>query len=267
MNKFLLFISTSVIVWLLASCTLVPKPTPTFIPTSTPDRTGQTSSVRVVLEADLPADRTISPAEMEALKAGLIHRLEGMGMDMADARVAFQGKRQVVVDLLAVEYPGAVVAALVFTGQPELVDLSALSPAQAKSFVGTEIATDFAPERNPDDDGTIYHTVLSGSSIVSATLPQGVTGQIPITFHLTEDGKVALASYITTHTGQVLAIMTNKVVMSTLVVRADMMDGQMFTVDQLYYLDAQSLAAAINSGALPFQVRVVSADPFSLVGK
>jgi preprotein translocase subunit SecD len=108
-----------------------------------------------------------------------------------------------------------------------------------------------------DAPATVYHTVMTGAGLNTATVSRSQTGEYEITFSLKSDATQTFGDYTSTHTGQYLAIVLDKRVVSVPVIKVPITDGQgvisgSFTADS-----ANTLAVQLRSGALPIPIKVV----------
>lgn len=228
--------------------------------------------LQTLLEADVPADRTVTNEELSNARSILENRANGLGVSEVVMQIA--GDRRIVAEFPGIQNPEEVVASLKQTALLEFVDMGS-SPVAA----GTVIQTDFAQSPNtasstavpststpeasataaPTDAApapTIYHTVMTGASLDSASV-QSSSGQYVVAFSLKPDAKDLFGQFTTANQGKYLAIVLDKRVVSAPVINTPITDGQGqiqggFTLDT-----ANTLAIQLRSGSLPIPIKVV----------
>ena len=233
--------------------------------------------LQTLLEADVPAERTVSNEELTNARSILENRANGLGVSEVQMQIA--GDRRIVAEFPGIQNPEEVVASLKQTALLEFVDMGSNPVAE-----GTIIQTDFAqgdaasptpasptaaptaaatPEASatgtPTDTAapaTIYHTVMTGASLDTAAV-QSNSGQYVVAFTLKPDATDVFGQYTTANQGKYLAIVLDKRVVSTPVINTPITDGQGqiqggFTLDS-----ANTLAIQLRSGSLPIPIKVV----------
>jgi preprotein translocase subunit SecD len=261
---------------------------------------GPKKTIQIVLEADLPNDIQISSNDMFITREIIKERFAGLGIH--NAKVVISGSRQITVDFSVSERtdPVTVAAAIAQTGLLELVDMGSEHPAQ-----GTVIQTDFgsagagptgivtltpanevppapastgtvtaiaatqaSPSANevPSAALTIYHTVMTGSSISSVNVEAGesvgTTGYV-IAFTLKSDAATAFADYTGSHVGQTLAIVLDKKVISAPTISSKIDKGSGYIEGNFTIDSANALAIIMRYGALPIPVKVIESKVVS----
>lgn len=239
--------------------------------------------LQALLEADLPADAAVSSEDMTNAKNILQNRANALGVSEIVMQTA--GDRRIVAEFPGITNPEEVVSALKQTALLEFVDMGN-SPVPE----GTIIQTDFAttgdtspaptatpetsatpaptdpnatpapPDTPPATDGStgiIYNTVMTGAGLDTASVVRGQTGGYEISFVLKSDAKQLFSDYTTSHTGQYLAIVLDKIVISAPVIRQPITDGQGVISGNFTQESAQTLAIQLRSGALPIPIKVV----------
>ena len=209
--------------------------------------------LQALLEADVPAEQTITAEELTNAKNILQNRANALGVSEITMQTA--GDRRIVAEFPGVTNPEEVVATLKQTALLEFVDMGT-----APAAIGTTIKTDFGVE-NPvattDTGETIYHTVMTGAGLQTASVQRGQTGAYEIAFILKSDSTNVFAEYTTSHRGQYLAIVLDKQVVSTPTINDPITDGQGVISGNFTQETAQTLAVQLRSGALPIPIKVV----------
>jgi len=220
--------------------------------------------VRVLLEADLPADTPIDSGAMNAARAIVENRVNGLGV--TEAVVQIQGDRRIIVELPDVKDPEKAVAAIKSTGLLEFIEVPKDKPVRAGQYVRTtegdpQPRADVPEEALPGKDAPVYKTVMTGKYLKSATVTfDSTTNEPQVAFELNKDGAKFFAEYTKEHVGDVLAIVLDKKVISAPVIQSPIPNGRgvitgNFTVDE-----ARALAVQLRYGALPIPLRVVATD-------
>ena len=232
--------------------------------------------LQTLLEADLPANSSVSSEELNITRQILESRANGLGVSEVVMQTA--GDRRIVAEFPGVSNPEEVVAALQQTGLLEFVDMGT-SPVEAGTVIKTDhgqIDTDGtaptptpeatattepaqptpAPEATPATE-TVYHTVMTGADLKDALVSADQTGQPAVSFTLSAEGATIFAEYTTTHTNQYLGIVLDKRVISAPIVRNPITDGQGIIEGSFTAQEANELAVQLRYGSLPVPVKVV----------
>ncbi len=209
--------------------------------------------LQALLEADVPADTAVSAEELTNAKNILQNRANALGVSEISMQTA--GDRRIVAEFPGVTNPEEVVAALKQTALLEFVDMGT-TPVPT----GTTIQTDFgieSPAATTETGETIYHTVMTGAGLQTASVARSQTGQYQIAFSLQADTSDIFGEYTTTHIGQVLAIVLDKQVISAPNIEGAITSGEGVITGSFTQEEAQTLAVQLRSGALPIPIKVV----------
>jgi len=217
--------------------------------------------LQALLEADVPAETTITAEELNNAKNILQNRANALGVSEITMQTA--GDRRIVAEFPGVTNPEEVVATLKQTALLEFVDMGT-SPVPA----GTTIKTDFGvtspadPAATPTDPAaapveTVYHTVMTGAGLQTASVTRSSAGAYQIAFVLKSDASGIFAEYTTSHTKQILAIVLDKIVISTPTIESPITSGNGVITGNFSQDEAQTLAVQLRSGALPIPIKVV----------
>ncbi|MBE7535117.1 MAG: protein translocase subunit SecD [Anaerolineales bacterium] len=216
--------------------------------------------LQTLLEADVPADRVVKAEDMTNAKNILENRANGLGVSEVVMQVA--GDRRIVA-----EFPGAtnsdeVVASLKKTASLEFVDMGN-TPVPEGTIIQTDFgaseSTSVSPdsETPPDANAIIYHTVMTGADLDSATVGQDNSGQYAINFTLTQKGSTIFGDYTSKNVGKYLAITLDKQVISAPVINQPILGGQGSISGSFTLESANALAVQLRSGALPIPIKIV----------
>jgi len=209
--------------------------------------------LQALLEADVPADTAVSAEELTNAKNILQNRANALGVSEISMQTA--GDRRIIAEFPGVTNPEEVVASLKQTALLEFVDMGSTPVPE-----GTTINTDFglqAPAATTPSGETIYHTVMTGSGLQTASVGRSSAGKYIISFELKSDSSDVFAQYTTTHVGQYLAIVLDKKVVSAPVINQAITDGSGQISGNFTQESAQTLAIQLRSGALPIPIKVV----------
>jgi preprotein translocase subunit SecD len=209
--------------------------------------------LQALLEADVPAETTVTSEDLLNAKNILQNRANALGVSEIVMQTA--GDRRIVAEFPGVTNPEEVVAALKQTALLEFVDMGTTPVPE-----GTLIQTDFGIENAPattESGETIYHTVMTGAGLQTASVSRGETGEYVISFILKSDSTDVFGEYTTSHQQQYLAIVLDKQVISAPIIQSPITDGQGQISGNFTQETAQTLAVQLRSGALPIPIKVV----------
>ena len=209
--------------------------------------------LQALLEADVPADTVITAEELTNAKNILQNRANALGVSEITMQTA--GDRRIVAEFPGVTNPEEVVATLKQTALLEFVDMGSTPVA-----VGSLIQTDFGvenPAATTESGETIYHTVITGAGLETASVTRSQAGAYEISFILKSDSTNVFAEYTTANRGKFLAIVLDKQVVSAPTINDPITDGQGVITGNFTQETAQTLAVQLRSGALPIPIKVV----------
>lgn len=212
--------------------------------------------LQALLEADVPAETSVSSDEMENAKNILQNRANALGVSEITMQVA--GDRRIVAEFPGVTNPEEVVTALKQTALLEFVDMGA-TPVEE----GTIITTDFGletPAATTESGEIIYHTIMTGTGLETASVSRGPAGEYVISFDLTPESTSVFGEYTTSNVGKYLAIVLDKQVVSVPTINQPITDGQGQISGNFTAESANTLAVQLRSGALPIPIKVVQSQ-------
>jgi len=229
--------------------------------------------LQALLEADVPADRAVSSEDMLNAKNILENRANGLGVSEIVMQVA--GDRRIVAEFPGVSDPETVVTSLKQTALLEFVDMGS-TPVEEGTIIQTDFgtsetpatetpatATPADPNATPDPNAapevpaTVYHTVMTGTDLDTASAGQSTAGQYVINFTLTSSGTKVFSEFTSNNVNKYLAIVLDKKVISVPVIRNAITDGQGQISGNFTLESANTLAIQLRSGALPIPIKVV----------
>ncbi len=209
--------------------------------------------LQALLEADVPADTAISSEDLLNAKNILQNRANALGVSEITMQTA--GDRRIVAEFPGVTNPEEVVSALKQTALLEFVDMGT-TPVEEGTIVQTDFGLESSAPTTTETGETIYHTVMTGAGLETASVQRSQAGAYEIAFVIKPEFTDIFSEYTTTHVGQYLAIVLDKQVVSAPVINQAISDqGQIsgnFTQES-----AQTLAVQLRSGALPIPIKVV----------
>ncbi|MBE3120216.1 MAG: protein translocase subunit SecD [Candidatus Atribacteria bacterium] len=231
--------------------------------------------LQVLLEADLPADATISSDDLKVTRQILESRANALGVSEVVMQVA--PPRRIVAEFPGLQDPEQVIASLQQTGLLEFVDMGSQPVAE-----GTIIQTDFgtstapttttetptitptsdpsatpAPTATPAATTTIYHTVMTGAALSSVNVQAATLGGFNIAFTLKSDSATMFADFTGSHINQYLAIVLDKRAISVPSINSKITGGQGIIQGKFTQDSANALAIQLRYGSLPVPVKVV----------
>ncbi len=208
--------------------------------------------LQTLLEADVPADRTVASEEINSTKTILENRANGLGVNEVVMQVA--GERRIVAEFPGVSNPDEVVAALKQTALLEFVDMADM-PAGSQ-IEGLVIVTDTDASQAAADE-TVYHTVMTGAGLDTVAIGPGTLGGFVINFTLKPESSQTFADYTTANVGKTLAIVLDKKIISAPSINEPITGGQGSISGNFTQESANTLAIQLRSGSLPVPMKVV----------
>lgn len=212
--------------------------------------------VQVLLEADLPADAEISPESMGVARQTIESRANGL-LGVGEALVQQAGDRRIVVELPGETDTTKAINVIGETGQLEFVNLSSLPVSEAVALVGQTIQTDYPTP--PQDPGgrPVFPTIMTGEMLTAAGAVLDPANRYGVEFALNAEGARIFGDYTATHTGTVLAIVLDKVVISAPTIDAAIPTGTGVISGNFTSEEANELAIQLRYGSLPIPLNVV----------
>jgi len=219
---------------------------------------------QVLLEAKPPVGQAVTTADLQAAKAIVERRVNGLGV--TEPLVQLQGENRIIVELPGINNPEQAVQTLKSTGQLEFVEIP--SDVNQASLQGTYIRTS-GNEAEPDPEklgatpslygDRVFTTIMTGRELQDANVNVNTTTATPeIYFVLKDAGKQLFADYTGSHIGGVLAIVLDNVVLSAPTIESSIPDGQGSITGRFTLEEAENLAIQMRYGALPVPLEVVN---------
>lgn len=247
--------------------------------------------LRVLLEADLPAETTVTLDQMETVRQIVENRVNGLGVTEPIVQVA--GTRRILVELPGVGDPDQAVATIRETGLLEFVEVSAANrlplltgqmpvvtdfsggeasevsestpttPSGSEATPTPAEAASATPEATPSEapsptpSAQVLHTVMTGADLKTAYVTRDELGGYAVAFELTDEGAATFYEYTRTHINGYLGIVLDKQIISVPIIREAIPGGQGSISGDFTPEEANSLAVQLSYGALPVPLRVV----------
>lgn len=221
--------------------------------------------LRVLLEADLPEQTAVTAEQMQAARDIVENRVNALGVSEPIVQVA--GARRLVVELPGIEDTAQAVSTIRETALLEFVDFSDLSLQEVQAYSALPISTDYGvgaePQTPSDSEATpfaaprVFHTVLTGADLESATAVSNELGGFGVDIKFNPSSADAFTEYTTEHVGQSLAIVLDKIVISAPSISEPITGGEARITGDFTIEEANELAVQLRYGALPVPLRVV----------
>ncbi len=218
--------------------------------------------LQILLETDLPEDSNFDPQSLQDAKLILENRSNALGVSEVLFQVA--GSNRIVGEFPGLTNTEEVIKVLKQTGQLEFVDFGdvILEPGtKIKTDIGLDntgtppVETTSGGESQPAED-KIWSTVMTGNHIKSVGVTTNELGQFIIQFELDDEGAGIFKDYTTNNVGKILAIVLDKMVISTPRIENAITDGSGIITGNFNYESANSLAVQLRYGSLPIPLKV-----------
>ena len=211
--------------------------------------------LQALLEADLPAETQVTQEQMQNARNILENRANALGVSEVVMQVA--GDRRIVAEFPGISNPEEVVAALKQTALLEFVDIAG-DALQIGSIIKTDLGLENTPTQTEDSAEKVYHTVMSGTGLDSASVvPGDLPGEYAIYFVLNSESRQIFADFTSNNIGQPLAIVIDKTLISAPIIQSAITGGEGSISGSFSQEEAQTLAIQLRSGALPIPIKVV----------
>ena len=246
--------------------------------------------LQVLLEADVPPEELVDPGAMEATRAIIEQRVNGLGV--SEPLIQLSGGRRIIVELPGIEDPERAIETFGETGLLEFIDagrsflpagtvvttteqLAVLTPVASAATIGPETpapqltitATESAtatptvvltPTLPSEPEGPVYQTILTGRHLTGAAVEFGDLGLMEIRFQLDDEGTALFAEYTRNSVGQLMCIVLDKQVVSCATINEPIPTGGVRITREGGFSpeEAESIVIRLRYGALPIPLRV-----------
>jgi preprotein translocase subunit SecD len=254
--------------------------------------------LQVLLQADVPDCASVPSDSMDAAKAIVENRINGLGV--VEPLVQRSGACRIIVQLPGISNPDEAIKTFGGTGLLEFIDAgdTPLTEGQIVQTTGpstvvvpgqptptpapvtptatpaptavitstagvtsTEGVTSTTPLTSTTPITTVYRTIMTGKDLQSASVAFNQTTNQPyIQFTLTSDGAKIFSDFTSKNVGKYLAITMDKRVISSPVIKTAITGGSGIIEGQFTLEEANNLVVQLKYGALPVPLKVVQSN-------
>lgn len=224
--------------------------------------------LRVLLEADVPAETPITKEQLQAARDIIENRVNALGVTEPVVQVA--GARRLLVELPGIEDTEQALASIRATALLEFVDFSQVPRAEVANMMGLTIATDYglaaepgltptpeAGEPTPTAGPPVFHTVLTGADLDNAAATAAQLSGYVVDMQFGDSGTAAFSTYTSQHVGDILAIVLDKQIISAPSISEPITGGRAQITGNFTLEEANRLAVQLRYGSLPIPLKVV----------
>ncbi len=201
---------------------------------------------------------------MSTARSIVDNRVNGLGV--TEATVQQAGNRRLVVEMPGFTDTETALSVLKQTGLLEFVDFTGLSDQEAYALVGKAIQTSIgqsdpaAAAEAQTGEQSIFETVMTGAELKTVNVVTTQTGEPEVAFELTPEGSDTFRNFTSANVGKILAIVLDKVVLSTPTINQAITDGQGVISGNFTIESANDLAVNLRYGSLPIPMKVASSQ-------
>lgn len=239
--------------------------------------------LRVLLQAVVPEGATLDAESLNVARGIIERRVNALGV--VEPLIQIQGSNRIVVELPGIQNPDEAISVFGGTGLLEFVDagstpltegetISTTGPSPTSSCSSAVAQSNPTPTpsiapsstisptgtisgTNPITSTQVYSTVMTGDCLDTAVVAYDQTTNQPyISFTLKGDGGKIFGDYTTNNVGQYLAIVLDKRVISSPVIRQPITGGNGSISGSFTVPEATNLAVQLKFGALPIPLRI-----------
>lgn len=233
--------------------------------------------LQVVLQAQPVAGQTLDGETLEGTRQTLERRVNALGV--SEPLIQTRGADQIIIELPGIDDPQAAVEVLQETALLEIIDPmgqylpdgmvvdTTLGPAErgdeaaqvspsAATPSGSPVASPVAEDPS-STGGPVYETIISGAQLANAyvTTDQTGFGQV-VGFDLNGEGAERFFEYTSTHLGQPMSIVIDKVVISSPRID-DAISNRGTITGSMTPEEVQTMVVQLKAGALSVPLEVV----------
>ncbi len=200
---------------------------------------------QIILEPDPSRVSTVDPADLKTAAEVLTARARSLGYSnvsfVATKNNQIIGQAPNSIDVETILKPITAIGLL------EFVDLGETPLAE-----GMKVQTDFDYPYFPQAKGEIKHTIMTNEGFQEVAVITDQVGKPAISFMLTAEGTKIFADFTTKNVGHYLAIVLDKVVLSSPVINSAITEGNGIIEGSFTAEEANALAAYLRiKGPLP----------------
>lgn len=232
--------------------------------------------LRVLLEADLPAETQVSVSEMEEAKNILENRANGLGVSEVVFQVA--GNRRIVGEFPGLTDTSQVIQTLKQVGQLAFIPMGQNPVAEGETIkidytkIGTKTgvipenklpaATTDASSGSTANSSTemVYSPLMSGADLGTVTVGRDQLGKYTVDFTLKDTATKMFGEYTSKHVGDYLAIVLDDKVISAPTINSAITEGKGQISGRFTQKSANDLMIQLKYGSLPIPFKVVQSQ-------
>ncbi len=218
--------------------------------------------VQALLEADVPADAVLDPNSMDTARTIIENRVNGL-LGVGEATVQKAGDRRIVVELPGEQNPEQALGTLKETGLLEFVDMGT-NPVPAGTIIQTDYVLSGADSAQPGDANAstgepqqTWHTIMTGAELKDVGVTISKLKEYEVAFELTSDGGKIFADYTSKNVGNYLAIVLDKIVISSPRVNSPITGGKGVISGNFDQESSNKLSVQLRYGSLPVPLKVI----------
>lgn len=212
--------------------------------------------LQVLLEADVPADESVSEEQMSQARQIVSRRVNGLGV--SEPLIQSGGDRRIVVELPGLDKPEEAIALVQGTALLEFVNSGQQPLPEGMCIRTTE--NDGKPSPCEKDGIDLsgsepFETIMTGANLINAVVQAQNPTEPYVAFTFDEEGGNIFANYTAANRGNFLTIVLDKQVVSSPQIQATIsrqgtITGN-FTPDE-----ASTLALQLRYGSLPIPLKI-----------
>ena len=213
--------------------------------------------LQVLLEADVPADQTIEPEQMDTARQIIDQRVNALGV--TEPLVQAEENR-IIIELPGIENPEDAISLIQETALLEFVDSGNQPMPEGMCIRTTGNTGPSRCELEGASSGTppTLETVMTGADMKDAFAERTEIGQYFVSFDLQPEAGDFFATYTRDHQGQFLTIVLDKVVISSPQINSVIDGGSGTITGQFTPEEAKKLALQLQFGSLPVPLKIES---------
>ncbi len=219
--------------------------------------------LQVLLEADLPAEESVTKEQMDTARQIIDQRVNALGV--AEPLVQVEGDRRILVELPGLEDPQDAIDLIRETALLEFIDTGTTSLPDGMCVRTT--LNDGQPSRCETGEGDNVNTggfiptfemILTGTAVREASVQANELGRYYVDFALQPEDTEIFANYTRANLGKYLTIVLDKQVISSPQISAVIDQGEGTITGNFTLEEAQKLALQLRFGSLPVPLRIES---------
>jgi protein-export membrane protein SecD len=212
--------------------------------------------LQVLLEADIPEEQNLEPAQMDTARQIIEQRVNGLGV--AEPLVQLENERRILIELPGIENPEEAIALIQETALLEFINTGS-QPLPEGFCVRTTLSDE--PSRCEENlpPGTVtpqFETVITGADLRSAQTELSGLNQYYVAFALQDEASETFADFTRNNVGQFLTIVLDKQVISSPQIQGPITGGSGSITGDFTAEEASKLVLQLRYGSLPIPLRI-----------